>query len=220
MTDASLRALTGLRDPLTWKWYAIPLLAIVFYVYAVEIRKARQSGEWNAVFAALTVLGMDFLNETVNGWILVLSGRSALWTTPGDTALRLFVGWNLEILFMFALSGFVYFYTLSPTGTARSPRVLGLPERWFWAIAYSVFCVVVELFLNRGGHLVWEYPFWNASPAGVVLIFLFGYFHFYVAALLVVGAARLRTKVIAVAVMYGLATLLNLVGLGLLGWRY
>ena len=55
-TEASQRALDGLRDLSTIQWYVIPLLAIVLYIYAVESKKARESGNWDAVFAALTVL--------------------------------------------------------------------------------------------------------------------------------------------------------------------
>lgn len=206
-----------MRDLRDLRWYVIPLLAIVFYIYTTEIGKARRSGNWNAIFAGLAVFGMDFVNETLNGWILNLSGRSALWTTPGDTALRTMVGWNIEIMFMFAISGIIYANTLSDDPRAR---VLGIPERWFWAIGYSAFCVFVEVFLNKAGILVWEYPFWNRSFAGVWLIFFFGYFHFYVAALLVIGAKRIRTKVLAVSGMYGTATVLNLIGFGVLHFRY
>ena len=42
-TEASLRALDGLRDLSTLKWYVIPLLAIVLYIYATELKKARKS---------------------------------------------------------------------------------------------------------------------------------------------------------------------------------
>ena len=217
MTEASLRALDGLRDLRTLQWYVIPLLAIVFYIYTLEIAKARSSGNWNAIFAGLTVFGMDFVNESVNGWILVLSGRSALWTAPGPTALRTMVGWNIEIMFMFAISGIIYFNTLSED---PKHRIVGIPNRWFWAGAYSAFCVFVEVFLNRAGLLIWEYPFWNRSFAGVWLIFLFGYLHFYVAALLVVGAKKVRTKVLSIAGMYTTAVVLNVVGLGVLGWTY
>lgn len=217
MTEASQRALTSLRDLRTLEWYVIPLLAIVFHVYTTEIARARRSGNWNAVLAGLTVFGMDFVNETLNGWILVLTGRSALWTTPGPTALRTMVGWNIEIMFMFALSGIIYANTLSE---AEEKRILGLPERWFWAVAYSAFCVFVEVLLNLGGHLVWEYSFWNRSFGGVWLIFLFGYFHFYAAAALVIAAKKLRTRLVAIGSIYGLAVTLNVVGLGLLGWRY
>ena len=54
-TPASQMALDGLRDLSTLKWYVIPLLAIVFYIYATEIKKARTTGNWNAVYAGLTL---------------------------------------------------------------------------------------------------------------------------------------------------------------------
>ncbi len=217
MTPASERALHGLRDPTTLQWYVIPLLAIVFYVYAREISEARSSGKWDAVLAGATLFGMDFVNETANGWILALTSRSALWTAPGPTALRTMVGWNIEIMFMFALSGLIFFHTWSADPKAR---ILGVPDRWFWAAAYSAFCVLVELVLNRGGLLVWEYPFWNASLGGVWLIFLFGYFHFYVAVILVLRLTTMRRRLLAVGAIYGVAITGNVIGMGALGWVY
>lgn len=216
MTKASEQALERLRDPSTLEWYAIPLLAIVLYLYAKETARARRTGKWDAIHAGLTLFGMDFVNETINGWILNLTHRSALWTAPGKTALRTMVGWNLEIMFMFALAGLVFFHTLS---TERDAKILGLPDRWFWAIAYSAFCVAVEWMLNVGGLLVWEYPFWNRSFAGVWLIFLFGYFHFYVATILVL-AMRSERRPIAIGAIYGVAVAMNGVGMGVLGWKY
>lgn len=217
MTPASEQALQGLRDPTTLQWYVIPLLAIVFYVYAREIAAARASGKWDAVLAGATLFGMDFVNETANGWILSLTRHSALWTAPGPTALRTMVGWNVEIMFMFALAGLVFFHTWSPDPKAR---VLGLPDRWFWALAYSAFCVLVELLLNRGGLLVWEYSFWNASLGGVWLIFLFGYLHFYVAVILVLGLRTMRKRLLAIGGIWGVAVLGNVLGMGVLGWSY
>lgn len=217
MTEASRRALEGMRDPHTLQWYVVPLLALLFYVYATEIKKARASGDWNPVLAGLTLFGMDFVNESINGWILVLTDRSALWTAPGPTALRTMVGWNVEIMFMFALSGIVYAHTLSGDPKAR---ILGVREPWFWAAVYSAFCVLVELVLNAGDLLVWEYSWWNGTVGGVWLIFLFGYFHFYVATLLVIGARRMRTKLVAIGVIYAIAIALNVIGLGVLGWSY
>ena len=55
MTEASVRALKGIRDLSMLEWYVIPLLAIVFYIYTSEMKKAKTSGNWNAVFAGLTV---------------------------------------------------------------------------------------------------------------------------------------------------------------------
>lgn len=217
MTEATRRALQGLRDPTTLRWYAIPLLAIVFWVYAREIEEARKTRRWDAIVAGATLFGMDFVNETANGWILALTHRSALWTVPGDSALRTMIGWNLEIMFMFALAGLVFFHSWSDDEGAR---IVGLPNRWFWAIAYSAFSVLVELLLNKAGLLVWEYAFWNGTWKGVWLIFLFGYFHFYAAVILVLRARSTRRRLAALAAIYGLAIAGNVVGWGVLGFEY
>jgi hypothetical protein len=217
MTPASEMALQNLRDLTTLKWYVIPLLAIVFYIYTSEIKKARKSGNWDAVFAGLTLFGVDFINETWNGWVFHLTQRSAMWTAPGDTALRTMVGWNIEIMFMFAISGIIYYNTLSED---RSEKILGLPNQWFWAIGYAAFCVFVECLLNAGGHLVWEYPLWHRSFKGVWLIFLFGYFHFYVAIIIVINMKTIQRKIITISSLYAIAIIANVVAMGFLGWRY
>ena len=217
MTNATIAAFDGLRDLTLVKWYAIPLLALVSYIYAREIKEAKQTANWDAVLAGLTVFGVDFFNETWNSWVMHLTGRSAFWTTPGDTALRVFVGWNLEIIFMFLILGIIYYHTLSP-GTRE--KVLGIPEKWFWAVVYSAFCVFIECLLNMGGHLVWEYPFWNLSLGGVWLIFLIGYFHFFCFAILVITRKTLKTKLLIVGTIYAVPVVMNIVALGLLGWNY
>ena len=181
------------------KWYIIPLLAIVFYIYAREIKEARQTKNWDAVLAGLTIFGVDFFNETWNGWVMYLTQRSAFWTTPGDTALRTMVGWNIEIMFMFLLVGIIYYHTLSES---KKDKILGMPEKWFWAIGYSAFCVFVECLLNIGGHLVWEYPFWYLSFKGVWLIFFFGYFHFFCFAILVISLKSMKAKLTTVGIIY------------------
>jgi hypothetical protein len=217
MTPASIRALQGLRDLATIKWYVIPLLAIVFYIYTLEIKKAKKSGNWNAVLAGVTIFGMDFFNETWNGWVFHLTQHSAFWTTPGETALRTLVGWNIEIMFMFTILGIIFYNTLTE---GKSIRILGLPEKWFWAISYAIFCVFVECLLNIGGHLVWEYPWWNLSFGGVWLIFLIGYFQFFVAAIIVIGIKSMKNKLIFVGVIYAIPILMNVLAFGFLGWNY
>jgi hypothetical protein len=217
MTPASIQALQELRDLSTIKWYVIPLLAIVFYIYTLEIKKAKESGNWNAVLAGFTVFGVDFINETWNGWVFHLTQRSAFWTTPGETALRTMVGWNIEIMFMFAILGIIFYNTLTE---GKSIRILGLPEKWFWAISYALFCVFVECLLNIGGHLVWEYPWWKLSFGGVWLIFLIGYFHFFVAAIIVISIKSMKSKLIFVGVIYAVAIFMNVFAFGFLGWNY
>jgi hypothetical protein len=217
MTDASVRALQHLRDFSMLKWYVIPLLAIVLYIYALEMRKARANGNWDPILAGLTLFGMDFFNETWNGWALVISRRSAFWTTPGDTALLTMVGWNIEIMLMFAIAGIVFYY-MCPED--RAERILGLPARWFWAVAFSAFCVLVECLLNVGGLLVWEYAFWNRSVAGIWLIFVLGYFEFFAAINLVLGLKTTRRKVSVIGIIYAVPVVMNVFGFGVMGWRY
>ena len=65
-----------------------------------------------------------------------------------------------------------------------------------------------------------ENTWWHRSFKGVWLIFLFGYFHFYVAALLVIGMKTNKSKVIAISSLYGLAIIANGLAMGLLGWNY
>lgn len=217
MTDATVRALDGLRDVTMLKWYVIPLLSIVFYIYVTEIKKARESGNWEAVFAGITLFGMDFFNETWNGWVMALTQRSAFWTAPGDTALRTMVGWNIEIMFMFAISGIIYYHTLSKE---QNLKIFGLPEKWFWAAGYAVFCVFVECVLNYGGHLVWEYPWWDRSFAGIWLIFLFGYFHFYVAIIFMLWLKTTKKRLAFISGIYGIAIVMNIIGMGFMGLVY
>ena len=217
MTEATLKALTGLRDLSMLKWYVIPLLAIVLYIYTKEIKDAKKTGNWNAVFAGLAIFGVDFFNETWNGWFMVLSGHSALWTAPGDSALRTMVGWNIEIMFMFLIAGIIFYHTLTED---KEVRILGLPEKWFWAIGFSVFCVFVECMLNKGGHLVWEYSFWERSFAGVWLIFFIGYFHFFCAAILVISLKQFKHKIYTLVIIYSVPIIMNIIGFGILGWNY
>jgi hypothetical protein len=217
MTTATEQALCGLRDLSMLKWYVIPLLAFVFYVYTREIKEARLTQNWNAVLAGLTIFGVDFFNETWNGWIMYLTKHSAFWTTPGDTALRTMIGWNIEIMFMFTLLGIIYYHTLS---AGKKTKILGLPEKLFWAIGYSVFCVFIECILNIAGLLVWEYPFWNLSFRGIWLIFFIGYFHFFCFAILVISLKTMKAKLMTVAIIYAVPVLMNILALGFWGWIY
>ncbi len=217
ITEASSQALQGLRDLSTLEWYVIPFLAIVLYIYNVEATKAKKSGNWDPIFAGLTIFGMDFINETWNGIVFAATQHSAFWTTPGPTAFRVMVGWNIEIIFWFLIAGIIYYYMLPIN---KDKKILGLPNRWFMAILFAALCVVVECMLNIAGILVWEYPWWNLSISGVWLIFLIGYFIFTAAANIVMSLETIRKKLTAVGLIYSVAIILNIIFGGILGWVY
>jgi len=216
MTQATLQALDGLRDLTMIKWYIVPMLVIVIYIYNQEINKARLTGNWNAVFAGLTVFGLDFFNETWNGWVLWFSGHSAVWTTPGDTALRVTVGWNIEIIFMFLILGLAFYYMLSPK---QDKKIMGLNEKWFMAIVCTILCVFIECILNRAGLLIWEYPLWSRSFGGIWLILGIGYFPFFAGAIFVMTRKTMNKKLITLGVIYGIPVLMNIIA-AIAGARY
>jgi uncharacterized membrane protein len=127
------------------------------------------------------------------------------------------VGWNVEIMFMFAIAGILYCKSIDENPAVT---VFGMPNRWFWALFYSAVSVIVELGLNKGGLLVWDYRWWNNGLVEVLPIFVFGYLWFYLAAKFAIERPTLRAKVRVPVVLFGIAVLLNVIGLGVLGWTY
>jgi hypothetical protein len=209
MTEASQQALAVLRDPSQFSWYVVPIFVLVLYVYAVEIEKRN----WSLVLAGLAFWGMDWFNEIWNGLILHFTGRSAFWTVPGRGAYLIFVGLNIEITLMFAILGIVCIKMLPQD---KGLKVLGVPNRWFFAIMNSVLCVIVEIVLNALGVLVWEYGFWNFP--NVVLIVLIGYLPFMAVSFWVHDMTSRRRQLAVVGVIFGVDIIGIAVFMSLLHW--
>ncbi|MFW9903208.1 MAG: hypothetical protein ACFFFH_02665 [Candidatus Thorarchaeota archaeon] len=196
-TVASENALKILRVfPEEFKWYLIPLFAIVVYIYAVEIEKRN----WSRILAGLAFFGMDLFNETWNALILHFTDHSAFWTCAGETGFLIFVGLNIEISLMFAMAGIGFTKMLPEDKTMKFDlKFIKIPNRWVFAVGNSVFCVFVEVILNQAGALVWEYPFWEATLLGVIPIIIFGYLHFMVVSFWVYDMEKMRNKILVVA---------------------
>ena len=212
-TTAAQEALSKLRqlNP-EYGWYIITLLAIVLYIYAIEIKKARETKNWSTIFAGLTVLGLDLINELWNALVFAFTNYSAFWTTPGASAYIILIGWNIEIAFMFSLAGIIFAKFLPDD---KNKKMLGLPNRWAYAIGFALFCVIVEIFLNWGNYLIWEYPWWHwYNP---ILIFFIGYFYFFVGAFYVYDLPERKDKIKVVGIIYGISVVLICVFGPLLG---
>ena len=188
-TEAALEASKILRDGSVFQWYVITLFALVVYVYAVEIERKN----WNLVFAGLAFWGMDWFNEIWNSLVFHFNQYAPVWGAPGKTAYLILIGLNIEITFMFAISGIIFSKTLPADPRAK---VLGLPNRLFFAITGSVFCVFVEILLNLLDALTWDYTWWNLRAPW--LIFLFGYFPFFLVAFWVHDMQRVQKKIATV----------------------
>lgn len=193
-TESAAQALKILRDGSLFQWYVIPLFAFVVYVYASEIEKKN----WRLVFAGLAFWGLDWFNEIWNGLVFHFTQYAPVWGTPGKSAFVILIGLNIEICFMFAIAGIVFSKMLP---TDKKLKILGLPNRLFFAIAGSIFCVVVEVLLNAVGALTWDYSWWNARAPW--LIFLVGYFYFFIGSFWIYDMTSRKKQAAIVGAIFG-----------------
>ncbi len=208
LTPFTKQALSILRDPSTLQWYVIPLLALTFYVYANEIERKN----WNLILAGLAFWGMDWINEIVNSLILHFTEFAPLWCAPGKTAYLILVGLNIEIAFMFSISGIIWAKMLPDD---KNLKILGINNRLFITIAGSIFSVIVEIFLNLSDMLTWEYSWWNISAPWLIIIF--GYMTFFIVAFWVYDMKTMKQKLVTVGSIYTIV-LLSVIIFGSLGW--
>jgi hypothetical protein len=209
MTESAQQALSILRDASQFKWYVITLLAFVFYVYTVEAEKRN----WSLILAGLAFWGMDWFNEIWNSLFFHFNGFAPVWGAPGSTAFLILIGLNIEIMFMFAVSGIIWTKMLLPD---KKAKILGIPNRAFIAAAGTIFCVIVEILLNAANALTWEYRWWNASAPW--LIFLFGYLTFFVMAFWVFDMKTMKSKLITVGTIWAVVIVSLIVFIPILHW--
>jgi hypothetical protein len=156
---------------------------------------------------------MDWFNEIWNGLVFHFTNYAPLWGTPGKTAYLILIGLNIEICFMFAVAGIVFAKMLPAD---KKLKILGIPNRIFFAVVNAIFCVIVEIILNAADALTWEYSWWNARFP--LLIFLFGYLTFFLVSYRVFDMDTIRKKINALSVIYGVdITVLILFGV-ILKW--
>jgi hypothetical protein len=205
--ESAQQALNILRDPSQFQWYVIPLLAIIVFIYANEIEKKN----FDNVFAGLAFWGMDWFNEIWNSLVFHFTNFAPVWGAPAKTSFLILIGLNIEILFMFAISG-VGLSKLLPKD--KNMKILGMNNRLFFAIVNSTIYVLVEMLLNHIGVLTWEWSWW--SIRNPILLFLIGYMPFHVVCFWVHDMER-KNQIKAVSVIWGVVAI-ELLVFGLLGW--
>jgi hypothetical protein len=209
VTDATRQAQEILRDGSTFQWATVTLLALVIYVYSVEVERRR----WDIVLAGLAFSMMDLFNEIANSVVLHVSGRSALWTVTGDTSFLIFIGFTVEIAFLFLITGVCFVKQLPED---RRLKLLGLPNRLVLVFAFSLLCVLIEVLLTRTGSFHWEYWWWNFPF--IPLIVVFGYMTFFGIAAYVYDMGRDHRRQVRVVGSMAAVDVVCLVVFGLLGW--
>lgn len=208
-TPFTLRAEHVLRAPGLLHWSTVTLLALVVYVYAVEVERSN----WDAILTGLAFWLMDWVNEIINALVLHFDGHAALWTVTGTSSFVILIGLNVEISLFFAING-VVFAKLLPAD--RSARIFGLPNRWALAIGLSLVSVGVELLLHADGVFHWYYWWWNVASFPVIVVF--GYLTFYVVAFWVHDMPRRARQLRVVGALATLNLAAGLIFGPLLGW--
>src|SRR5512136_667828 len=139
--EATAAALAILRNPATFQWFVIPLLALVMYIYANEFAQRN----WKPIAAGLALYVVHWFYEILNALIQHFSGH-ALWTVPTGTGFLLLVGVGIEISLMFSVAGLAASKLLLEDPQAK---VMGINNRLFFGTANAALASILEIFLAK-----------------------------------------------------------------------
>lgn len=209
MTVSSEQALSILRDPSQFQWYLIPLLLVIIYIYHNEARLKN----WSSIFAGLALWGCDWFNEIWNALVFHFTEFAPVWGAPAKTAYLILIGLNIEICMMFSIMGVACTIMLPED---RKLKILGVSNRWFFLVLFTTLAVIVEMILNALGALTWDYPWWSTRFPW--LIWIAGYFYFFLVAFWVYDMKTIRAKAITVAAILGIDLACLIVFMGVLKW--
>lgn len=170
LADAAKEAV---RSGDNFNWTFIGLLAIICYIYVTEIKNKNYKG----IAAGLSLYMVHWFYEIMNAVICSASGY-ALWTVSAkSTSYMLLIGVSWEISMMFSIAGLIT-NKLLPDDPKQ--KILGINNRWFFAIVNACFMGLVEIFLASTPAFIWVYPWWGAIPVTITV-----YIPFFLAAFLV-----------------------------------
>ncbi|QRY61599.1 hypothetical protein JVX90_14410 [Gordonia sp. PDNC005] len=208
MTQNALDALETLRSAANFQWSIVPIMVIVIWLYANEVEKRN----WGVVFGGLALLAADTFNELWNSAFFHITDRAPVWGAPGHSSFQILIGWNIEIVLMFATLGLAAAKMLPKD---QSMRIAGVPNRWVLIAVNAALAVGIEVVLNRMGVLTWDWSWW--SPQFPFIVWLVGYVPFFAACFWVHDMSNNRKRAIAVGSMLGANAAFATV-LGAVGW--
>ena len=198
------KALEILRNPDTFQWYFIPLLAFVVYIYFNEISKKNFRG----VAAGLSLYMVHWFYEIMNALIQHFSGH-ALWTVPEGTSYLLLIGVGWELSMMFAVAGLIFSKILPED---KGVKILGVNNRIMLALGNATFFSIFEIFLATTPAFHWVYPWWGSFP-----VFATVYIPFFLAANFAYDW-KPKTQVIWIGSLFTLNAAMLIIFAGVLKW--
>lgn len=195
LVGSNFPTLADVRNTANFNWTFIFIFAVVIYVYASEFKKKNYRG----LVAGLSLYGVHWLYEIANAIIGKATG-AALWSvSPASTSFILLIGVSWELSMMFSLAGIIMSKLLPED---PSKKILGINNRWLFAIGNAAFFAIFEIFLAGTPAFIWVYPWWGAIP-----VFITTYIPFFLAAFLVPDA-KPKTQRLFLLVTWGLAIVL------------
>ena len=202
--ELTQQALSILRNPATFQWYVIPMLALVMYIYGNEYSKKN----YKIIAAGLALYGVHWFYEILNALIQHFSGH-ALWTVPSGTAFLLLIGVGVELSLMFSVAGLVLskFLPADP-----KQKILGINNRIVFAVLNAAGFSIFEIFLAKTPAFHWVYSWWGAIP-----VFITVYIPFFLAAFLCYDWQP-KTQKRFLAWVWGIDAVALIVFAGILGW--
>ena len=188
----------AVRSTANFDWTFIALLALVVCgVYVPQIKKKN----WNGIAAALALYGVHWLYEIGNAVICHIWDYP-LWTvTLESTSFILLIGVCWELSLMFSIAGF----TADILPEDKNKKILGINNRWFFAVASALGFSLFEIFLASTPAFVCVYPWWGALP-----VFITVYIPFFLAAYLIYDA-KPKTQKTFLSIVWGLVALLLII---------
>jgi hypothetical protein len=202
--ELTLKALQILRNPQTFEWYFIPLLAFVVYIYFNEISQKN----WKGIAAGLSLYAVHWFYEILNALIQHFSGH-ALWTVPTGTSYLLLIGVGAELSMMFVTAGLILSKILPEDPKLK---IVGINNRVLFVVGNAAFFSIFEIFLATTPAFHWVYPWWGSFP-----VFVTVYIPFFAAAVLAYDALP-RNQILWIAAVFLVDAAMMIVFAGLLGW--
>ncbi len=130
-----------------------------------------------------------------------------------NSAFVITVGLNIEICLMFAFMGIVFAKVLPKD---KKMKIMGIPNRVFFAFSNAILCVIVEIILNRWNALIWQYWWWNwYNP---ILIIIIGYSLYMFFSFWVYDMPSMKKKITVVSSMYAVDIVCLILFMGILKW--
>ena len=188
----------AVRSTANFDWTFIALLALVVCgVYVPQIKKKN----WNGIAAALALYGVHWLYEIGNAVVCHIWDYPLWAVTLESTRFILLIGVCWELSLMFSIAGF----TADILPEDKNKKILGINNRWFFAVASALGFSLFEIFLASTPAFVWVYPWWGALP-----VFITVYIPFFLAAYLIYDA-KPKTQKTFLSIVWGLVALLLII---------